>query len=295
MTKVVICTVNWNGEKDTKELLASLKKLDTSGLSVKTLVISNQKIPDFEVILKRTNRGSAGGYNDGAKAALKWGAKYILLLNNDILLKDPKLLKSLVQVAKSDPKIGAVSPKILFAPGFEFHKDRYKTSDRGQVIWYAGGHFDWQNVFSSHRGLDEVDTGKYDQIESTGFVSGSAMLISRAVFEKKIFWDEDLFAYLDDNDFQERVRRAGFTLWYDGRVSVYHKVSRTAGIGSSAPDYYIARNRLIFGLRYAPLRTKIALLREALRLIFSGRPAQKQGVIDFLLGKRGALDRPTAS
>ncbi len=307
MTNVAICTVNWNGKKDTEELLTSFSKLDTTGLSIKTFVVSNQKelfflknssfkrrVP-FKLIFKRKNLGSAGGYNLGAKAALKWGADFILLVNNDILINDPSILRKLVKTAKSHPDIGLVSPKLYFAPGFEFQKNRYTPSNRGHVIWYAGGTFDWNNVLAVHRGIDEVDSGKYDRVEPTGFVSGSAMLVSRAIFDRHIFWDESLFAYLDDNDFQQRVHRAGFQLYYDGATNIYHKVSRTAGIGSSSSDYYLTRNRLIFGMRYAPLRTKVALLREAARLLVSGRPMQKRGVIDFFRGIRGALDHQTTS
>ncbi len=291
MTKIAICTVNWNNKKDTEEFLASLSQLDTKGLSIKTFVVSNQNLPkgNFELLYRQKNRGSAGGYNDGIRAGLAWGADFFLLVNNDIVVKSANLLSELVATAKSHPKIGAISPKILFAPGFEFYKDRYSPKQRGHVIWYAGGQFDWNNVLAIHQGIDKIDTGQYDTVGETGFVSGSAMLVARGVVEQKILWDEELFAYLDDNDFQERLLRVGFSLWYDGTVSVYHKVNRTAGTGSSLSDYYLTRNRLIFGMRYTPLRTKVALLREAARLLVSGRPMQKRGVIDFFRGIRGAL------
>ncbi len=295
MTKIAICTVNWNNAKDTLELLESLKKIDTSGLVTRIFIVSNQKIPGYEVILKRKNRGSAGGYNDAAKAALKWGADFILLMGNDTLIKDLSLLKALIETTKSNPKIGVVAPKMLFAPGFEFYKEKYAKKDVGQVLWYAGGSFDWRNVMSQHRGIDEVDKGQYDQAEETGFCNTTCIFVPATVFKNGIFFDEDLFAYFDDNDWLQRLTLAGFKKYYDGRVAIYHKVSRTAGIGSPTSDYYITRNRLIFGLRYASLHTKIALLREALRLLFFGRPMQKRGVLDFFIGRRGALDRPTAS
>ena len=68
----------------------------------------------------------------------------------------------MLETFKISPKIGLVSPKIYFAPGFEFHKDRYKEEDLGKVIWYAGGEFDWDNIGNIHRGIDEVDQGQYD-------------------------------------------------------------------------------------------------------------------------------------
>lgn len=314
MPKLAICTVNLNGKKDTLEFLESLTKLDTKNLEVKVFVtdggstdgsvnmlknlvpspLGPQTQPrtaiSLEIILKSENRGSAGGYNDGAKEAMKWGADFVLLINNDTLIRDKNLLKDLIKTINSDPSIGLVSPKILFAPGFEYQKG-YNKTDKGNVIWYAGGHFDWKNIRAVHRGIDMIDSNKFDRVEETGLASGTCMLVKRKIFEQGIFWDEGMLAYYDDNDFEERVKQAGYKLYYDGLTSLYHKVSRTSGIGSEISDYYLSRNRLIFGFKYASLRTKFALFREALRLLRSGRPMQKKGVIDFFVGKSGALKK----
>lgn len=303
MPKVAICTVNYNGKQDTLEFLKSLQKLDTSGLETRVFVVDGGSTDGsveglktlsplpfaLSPIFKTQNRGSAGGYNDGAKEALKWGADYVLLINNDTLIKDKNLLKDLIKTMDSEPNIGLVTPKILFAPGFEYQPGQSSSKNKGNILWYAGGTVDWQNIGSHHRGIDEVDTGKYDVVEETGFTNGACVLVNRKVYEQGIFWDEGLFAYLDDNDFQQKVQKAGFKIYYDGLTSLYHKVSRTTGIGSETSDYYLSRNRLIFGLKYASLRTKIALLREALKTLISGRKMQKKGVIDFIIGKRGAL------
>lgn len=303
MSKIAICTVNWNGKQDTLEFIQSLKNLDTKGLDVQVFVVdggstdgSIQSLkgvsPNYlplNLIEKKENRGSAGGYNDGAKEALKWGAQYILLINNDTLIKDKNLLKDLVKTMQSDPMIGLVTPKIFFAPGFEYQKGQSTSKNKGNIIWYAGGTVDWKNIGSHHRGIDEVDMGKYNIVEETGFTNGACVLVRKEVYEMGIFWDEEIFAYMDDNDFQEKVKKAGFKIYYDGLTSLYHKVSRTSGIGSEISDYYLSRNRLIFGFKYASLRTKFALLREALKSLISGRKMQKKGVLDFFLGTRGAL------
>lgn len=299
MVKIAICTVNWNGKKDTLEFLSSLSKLDTKNLEVRVFLTDGgstdgsisaikKQFPTVQIIEKQKNRGSAGGYNDSTKAGLAWNANFILLINNDTIIKDKNLLRDLLKTIHTDPTIGVVSPKIYFAPGFEYQKN-YKKADQGNVIWYAGGSFDWQNIRAVHRGIDEVDTGHYDKVEETGFASGACMLVRREIFDKGIFWDEaGLFAYYDDNDFEERVKRAKYKLYYDGLTSIYHKVSRTGGIGSPASDYFISRNKLIFTMRYAPLRTKLAVLKEAAKLLFTGRSMQKRGVRDYFLGIRGA-------
>ena len=296
--KVAIITVNYNGKKDTLEFLGSLKKLKTEDCKLKTVVVDNgstdglvgelvKNYPEVEVLQNGENKGFAGGYNRGLEYAQIWGADYFLLINNDCLIKDINLLKELINTIEPEKNIGLASPKIYFAPGFEFHKDRYKKADLGKVIWYAGGHFDWDNIRSVHRGIDEVDKDQYNRIEEVDFVSGACMLIKKEVLEKVGLFDEKYFLYFEDADFIKRVKDAGYKIFYNGKVSVFHKVSQSTGVGSAITDYYHTRNRLIFGMKYGKLRTKIALLREAFKLFLFGRIAQKKGILDFYLGISG--------
>ena len=167
MTKVAIVTVDYDGHKDTSELLESAKKLDISNLEILWLVVDNgsdtsvketvSKYPGVEWTQTGKNLGFAGGFNRGMKYAKEWGAEYVLIINNDTLLPDKNLLKNLLAVFEKNPKAGLVSPKIYFAPNFEFYKERYQKADEGKVIWYAGGSFDWDNIRSVHRGIDQVD------------------------------------------------------------------------------------------------------------------------------------------
>ncbi len=299
MQKVAIITVNYNGAKDTLDLLDSLKKLNTRNFDIKIIVVDNgsgddsvkeifKNYPRIDLVQTGNNLGFAGGYNRGLEYAQAWGADYFLIINNDTLINSPNLLIALIATAEKDPKIGLIAPKIYFAKGYEFYKDRYKKEELGRVIWYAGGSFDWNNVLSRHRGIDEVDKGRYDKTCEVDFISGCCVLIKKEVIEKVGFFDSRLFAYFEDNDFSQRVVKVGFRQYYNGSVNISHKISRTAGIGSPISDYFGIRNRLIFGMRYASLRTKQALLRQAISLLISGRPMQKKGVWDFFLGKTGA-------
>lgn len=296
MNKVAIVAVNYNGKKDTFELLESLKILNTPDVLSKVIFVDNgstdgsvsgikAQYPEVDILQNGENKGFAGGYNRGIDYALIWGADYILIINNDCLIKDTNLLEGLIKTFKTNDKIGLISPKIYFAPGFEFHKNRYQDTERGKVIWYAGGYFDWDNIHAVHRGLDEADHGQYDKIEEVDFISGACMLIKREVIEKVGLFDEKYFLYFEDCDFQKRVSDAGFKRYYNGRVAIYHKVSRSTGIGSILTDYFHARNRLIFGMKYGGIRTKIALWREAIKLLFFGRLAQRKGVWDFFMGE----------
>ena len=297
MIKVAIVTVDYNNHKDTDDWLASSKNLDTNGLETLWLVVDNgsdesivktvSKYPKVEWIEIGENLGFAGGFNRGMKYAKEWGADFVLIINNDALFLDKDLLKKMLLVFKNNPKAGLVSPKIYFAPRYEFYAKRYIKENQGKVIWYAGGKFDWDNIRSVHRGIDEVDKGQFDMTEKTDFVSGCCLLVKSEIFEKVGYFEEKLFAYYEDSDWIERIKKAGYNQWYAGNTSIYHKVSQTSVIGSKMSDYLITRNRLWFGNKYAKLRTKFALFREAIRFLFIGRPAQKKGVVDYFRGVWG--------
>jgi len=297
MTKnVSIIILHYTDKKLTMDCLNSIKELDKKNLKIEMIIINNNPQENLEDLKKRfstftfletgENLGFAEGNNVGIRYALKNNADFVFLLNNDTLI-DKNSLVRLIEAADLDIRNGILGPKIYFAPGFEFHKNRYKKNERGKVIWYAGGTMNWQDVIARHRGVDEVDRGQYEKIEETNFVSGCAMLIKKEVFEKIGLLDKNYFLYYEDNDLCQRAKKAGFKIIFVPQAIVWHKNAGSSKSGSGLQDYYISRNRLLFGLKYVSLQTKIALIRESIKLLFIGRQWQKKGIKDFYLRKLG--------
>jgi GT2 family glycosyltransferase len=299
MKHIAVVTVNYNSAADTHKFLESIEQVRVQGdVSLEVSVIDNgSKEPftlkkrdwKFPVIVTRSeeNLGFTGGNNVGMKQALRHKADYVLIINNDTTI-DPQAITHLLTVLDSDKKIGVTVPKIYFAKGHEFHKDRYKPNELGKVFWYAGGSVDWANVQSVHRGVDEVDQGQYDTIEPTEFATGCCMLIKREVLEKVGLFDDRYFLYYEDGDLNERIKRAGYTVSYVPKAVIIHaNASSSGGAGNTLHDYFLTRNQMLFGMTYAPIRTKIALVRQSFRLLLNGRPEQKRGIRDYYLGKFG--------
>lgn len=304
MDKAAIVIVHYKGESDTRECLNSIlinhahKQLHiiivinpakkTQSISQKDFFALDLKrnYPQISVIENSTNIGFAQGNNIGIKKALDLDCKYILLLNNDTVAS-LELLDKLISFAKSDPHIGLVSPKIYFAGGFEYHKDRYKEKERGKVLWYAGGIIDWNNIYAIHRGVDEVDRGQYDEISETDFATGCCVLIKRKVIEKVGLLDEKYFLYYEDIDYSVRVRKHKMKIIYYPKAFLWHKNASSSGKpGSKLHIYYQNRNRLYFGFKYASSRTKKSLFLDSLRFLVRGGVYTKS-TLDYYLGRMG--------
>lgn len=295
MKSVVISILHFNTPKETSECLFSLSKINKQGMNIEVVVIDNAsrevyKLPkniDLNVHLIRNekNLGFAGGHNMGLGYGLQKKSDYILILNNDTHV-DKNFLTILCKEIENE-EIGAVVPKIYFTKGHEFHKERYSENDRGKVIWYAGGVIDWNNVISSHRGVDEVDKGQYDTKEPTEFATGACILFKSEVIKKTKGFDDRYFLYYEDGDLNLRIKKLGYKILYVPNSIIWHNNAGSSGSGSVLQDYYISRNRLLFGMTYAPMRSRIALLRESIKILISGRKWQKIGVRDFYLRKFG--------
>ena len=297
--KVAIIIINFNGEEDTLQCLQSLEALNFPKKNLLTVVVDNGSKNKFElpktalnggnikVLNTGENLGFAGGNNFGIRYAIENGADYIMLLNNDTYV-ERDLVKELLSAFQIENNVGIIAPKIYFVKGFEFHKNNYREEDLGKVFWYAGGIMDWENVIGRHRGVDEVDNGQYEKIEDTDFATGCCFFTSSEVLQKVGFLDEKLFLYYEENDLCQRVKQYGYRILYIPKAILWHKNAQSSGgSGSALQDYFITRNRLWFGMKYASLRARIALIRESIKLLMFGRKWQKVGVLDFFLRKFG--------
>lgn len=302
--KVSVIILSWNRKNDTLETIKSLAESNINNFLMEIYVVDNGSSDGSPEAIKKlfkemkksdklstkitelsTNLGFAGGNNVGMKDALSLGFDYIALLNDDTLV-DKNLVGNMIKEHLRLSDAGAISPKIYFAKGFEFYK-KYKENELGKVFWYAGGDIDWNNVYGSNHGVDEVDGGQYDEVRETDFATGCFVVYKAKALKEVGLYDEKYFAYMEDADHAQRVKKKGWEVFYSPKGVLWHKVSQSSGIGSELNDYFLTRNRMRFGMRYALLRTKFALFRESIKLLLNGRKWQKIGVRDFYLGRWG--------
>lgn len=234
--KLSIITVNYNGLKDTCELIDSIPFNDT----MEVIVVDNaslqdeatlikKKYPQVNIIRSNTNWGFAGGNNLGLKVAK---GKYIFLINNDTIIKNFDF-DSLISRLESSPEIGVVCPKIKFTWGkmliqFAGYTPLSKITIRNKAV-----------------GFGEDDLGQYDSPHSTPYAHGAAMMIKRDIIHKVGLMPECYFLYYEELDWSMMITRAGYEIWYEPACTIYHKESQTTGQNSPLRTYYITRNRLL--------------------------------------------------
>ena len=234
-----IITINYNGLKDTCELIESLPADDNS---LEVIVVDNastndeateiaQRYPYVTVVRSDRNLGFAGV---GIKAA---HGKYLFFLNNDTLIHQTSDIQHLINRLESDEKIGLVCPKIRFTWNH-------------QPIQYAG-YTPLSSITLRNKsiGCGEEDQGQYDTPHPTPYAHGAAMMVKREVIEKVGMMPESYFLYYEELDWSVMIHRAGYEIWYEPACTVFHKESQTTGQQSSLKTYYITRNRLMFAQR----------------------------------------------
>jgi GT2 family glycosyltransferase len=269
---VSIITINYNNAAVTCELLKSLEKATYPDFEVIVVDNGSKENPDIIkekfkwVTLLKTgkNLGFAGGNNAGFQVAV---GKYFLMLNNDTEVA-PDFLEPLVQKLENDPQVGVVSSKLIY-----FNSDN--------IIQYAGS--SPVNKFtgrSSFIGQKEKDSIHYTCDCETNFGHGAAMMIPRKVVEEIGLMADLYFLYYEELDFCERIKKAGYKVWFVGQSVVYHKESMSVGKSSPLKTYYMTRNRLLF------MRRNGKGLSLAFSMFFFTFISMPKNIISFALQRR---------
>ncbi len=242
---ISIIIPNWNGKRFLKGCLDSLKCQTFKDFEV--IIVDNnsdddsvsfvkENYPDVRIIELASNRGFAGGVNEGIKAAK---GSLIFLLNNDTVIGE-YCLQALYNAAGENPDTGFFATKMIF----------YGTNP--SVINAAG---DALGIDGAARniGYKEVDTGQYDvEREVFGACAGAA-LYRRKIFDEVGLFDEDFYIVLEDVDLDFRAQLAGYRCLYVPKAVVYHIHAGSMGKASNFTFYWITRNDLNVLIKNMPL------------------------------------------
>ena len=236
-----IILVNYKQVEQTIECVQSLEKSSLHDFN--TIIVDNESTAESASELKAycrkavvlpcvNNLGFAGGNNVGIRYAIESGSDLILLLNNDTIVHE-NLLATLVDTIQSREKVGVVGAKIYY-------------EDRRDLLWFAGGRLSVDKALATHRGIQEKDNGSFDTLEETDFVTGCCLMTRREVIERIGMLDAGFFLYYEDSDFCIRAKEAGYSVIYQPKAVLYHKVSHSTELDSPVYIYFNLRNKIFF-------------------------------------------------
>lgn len=302
--RVAAIVLNYNGREITLEAIGSLRRMTYPNFDI--LHVDNgssdgsseavaEAFPEVRTVGVEENIGPAGGLNLGMRAALDAGYDYLLFLNNDIEAA-PEMLTEMVRVAESSPEIACVGPKT------------YYYADRSR-LWSAGGILRFRQSATRERGMGEMDSGQYEEVEEVDYINGCAMLIERGPLEEVGYWDPQFQLAGEDADLCMRLKQRGYRCFYAPRAVLWHMVSPTLGSYVPKRTFGSGRSTALFVRRYGRLRDwlsfflfmgaalPLAFVRELLRGNQAAVWAKAKGVVAGLrepLAPPPGIDAPAA-
>ncbi len=201
---------------------------------------SSMQDPDrLHTISNEQNLGFPAACNQGIRLALKRGAKYVVLLNQDAF-PQPGWIDALVNAAELDPTYGAVQALVLL----ESDTAQPLINTAGNPMHYLG--FSWCGSYGEI--APPAGTSIVHEI-SVG--SGAALLLTRKALEDIGLLDESFFLYHEDADLCWRMRLAGYKIGIATSARVTHEYSPSA---AAAKFCYAERNRWALLLKTASIQ-----------------------------------------
>jgi GT2 family glycosyltransferase len=244
--KVIVLILSYNGKYLLEDSISSYLANDYGNFDV--VVIDNgstdgtkdwvaQYFPEVFVLRTNKNLKYSGGLNFGMNYAFgELNADYVLITNNDVKV-DSRVISSLVEVALTDTFIGFVIGKVYYYD----QPDIFQSVGKGiDPIWWNTGHI----------GNMEKDQGQYNTIMERAFCDDIYWLVNKEVYNKTGGYDTEFAFQGEDFDWQVRAKQAGYKIMYTPKSKLWHKESMTIGKNSPFKAYYDARNPLIIHMKY---------------------------------------------
>jgi len=187
---------------------------------------------DADFVALDCNLGYAGGNNEAMRRLFGAGCDYVLILNSDTLVA-VGTIAALVDAAVLHRGAGPIGPRVCRGrPG-------------GRVA--SAGERYWRSSLWAPRLVLRVRR-RCQRPYPVGGVTGCAMLISRALFERLGGFDENLFAYYEEVELCLRARDAGFRPLVAPLAEVGHSCDRGFARGMTPLAAYLkARNLWLVG------------------------------------------------
>ncbi len=221
MLKTATIIPNWNGQDYLTACIDSLLKQTTEHTII---VVENGSVDKSDEILagygkkivvlkQQINLGFAGGVNVGIKYAIENNYDFVALFNNDAIA-DKDWLREMLGSFNKSPDIMIATPAILKA-------DKKQLDALGTSYSIFGAPFP---RFRNQK-FDEISA----EPEYVFGGAGGASLYKVELFKEVGLFDEDFFAYYEEDDINFRAQLMGYKVITVPSSKVYHAIGGTSG------------------------------------------------------------------
>ena len=243
---VIVLILSYNGKHLLDDSISSY--LDNDYSSFQVVVVDNgstdntkeyveSKWPEVKVLRTEKNLKYSGGFNFGLDYAFnKQKADYVLITNNDVLA-DKKIISSCVDIVENKPNVGFVIGKVYY---FD-NKDIFQT---------CGREWDENNWRGKTIGFKEKDVGQYNEIKEVAWCDDIFWLVNGELYGKVGGYNVEFAFQAEDFEWQVRAKNEGYKIYYTPHAKLWHKESMTIGKVSAFKAYYDFRNPLIVHMMY---------------------------------------------
>ncbi len=191
--------------------------------------------PRLRVLRNGANLGFGAGCNRAV--ALARGAR-LLLLNPDCRL-DADAIMRLRAHLDANPDIGLLGARIVGRDGRVEPAARRRDPFLRRALMSVSGLARWEQRWPALAGTNLPPREPMPALERVDAVSGAAMLLPRAAFERVGGFDEGYFLHCEDLDLCRRMRDAGFAVACANDVTVVHG----KGTSGRRRPFFVARHK----------------------------------------------------
>lgn len=225
--------------------------------SVEFIEETYNKYKFIKLIKNNSNKGFSYANNIGIKNS---NSKYYLLLNSDTEVFQNsinKLMDFFNESEKSKLKLGIAGPKIINSDGSIQLSCRRFPSILNAAFYTILAGIKPDNRFSRNYKLAGIDRAKPFKVD---WVSGSAMMVSKAALDSAGLFDEKYFMYVEDVDLCYRMWEKDFKVFYYPFAEVLHHIGGSGENNSVLSQIRMQKSVLYFYIKTYKKNWKIILI-----------------------------------
>jgi hypothetical protein len=203
-----------------------------------SLAMLARDFPEVKAIASVDNIGFSGANNIAMREA---PGDFYLLLNNDAVVT-PGAVDTMLRIMQEKPDVGALGPLLR-------NEDGSVQLSYGSMISLHTEAIQRFLTRGNARGNPLVRRLVENRSKKEAYpdwVSGACMMLRAEILEKVGLFDDCFFMYSEEVDLCERIRRAGYRVFYTPETEVIHVGGKSTEANPEKAAFEYRRSQLYF-------------------------------------------------